>query len=297
MHLERTLIAALVMTLAVPLAAWAERAEIAVERGTPLLLDLHSGTLIVQTWDRDSVELQAWGDEDLHLDLRQRGRRVHGSVGGEYGHPVEADVEVRVPVWMPIEVEGRDLDCEIEAVDNEVEVRVLGGDLLIQGGRGRVRVRSVHGSVTLRGTHGEIDVHATNEGIRMRDVEGEIVAESVNGDIRIEGAVATMADLVSTSGDILYDGSILPEGDYFFDTHHGEIRIGIDPEASALIEIETYDGDVIAHGAKLEQALVEVKRGREFRLELGQAEARVRLRSFSGDVELYDLKGGRRKGR
>ena len=40
-----------------------------------------------------------------------------------------------------IDVEGRDLDCEIEAVDNEVEVRVLGGDLLIQGGRDRVRVR------------------------------------------------------------------------------------------------------------------------------------------------------------
>ena len=296
MHLMRTLPAVLALTLVLPLAAHAERSELAVERGTALLLNLDSGTLIVQTWDKDLVEMQAWGDEGLRIDLRKRGRRAQGTISGEYGHPVQADVEVRVPVWMPIEIEGRDLDCEIEAVDNEVEVRVLGGDLLIQGGRDRVKVRSVHGAVTLRGTRGDIDVHATNEDIRMRNVEGDIIAESVNGDIRIEGAVSTTAELVTTSGDILYDGVILSDGDYFFDTHHGAIRLGIPPETSALIEIETYDGDVSTQGAELDQALVETRRGREYRAELGQGEARVRLRNFSGDIELYDLKGGRRKG-
>jgi hypothetical protein len=281
--------------LLLPHSAQAERAEVAVDRESTLLLELHSGTLIVQTWDQDVVEMQAWGDDELRIELRQRGSRVRGTVTREHGHPVDADVEVFLPEWMPIEIEGRDLDCEIEAAESDVEVRVLGGDLLVQGGGGRVRVRSVHGSVTLRGTRGDIDIHATNDDIRMRDVEGAIVAESVHGDIRIEGARAEIAELVTTSGDVLYDGSIDRDGDYFFSTHQGDIRVAIPPDTSALVEIETYDGDVIVHGAALEQALVEVKRDREFRAELGSAEARVRIRNFSGDVELYDLKRGRGK--
>jgi len=296
MHLKHPLYLAFGLLFAIPLTAHAETTELEVERGSTLLLELHSGTLIVQTWDEDTVELQAWGDDDdVRIDLRKRGQRVLGTVSGEHGHQIEADIEVRIPEWMPLEVEGRDLDCEIEAGDTAVEARVLGGDMLVQGGRGRVKVRSVHGSVTLRGTRGDIDVHATNEDIRMRDVEGDIIAESVNGSIRIEGAIATTAELITTSGDILYDGSILSEGDYFLDTHHGDIRMSVPPETSALIEIETYEGEVETRGTEIGDALEEVKRGREFRAELGQGEARVRIRTFSGDVELYGAKGGHRK--
>lgn len=295
MHQTRItpLVALLLTVLAVPAAA--ERAKVDVDRDATLFLELHSGTLIVQTWDQDSVQLEAFGDEELRVDLRKRGRRVHGTVSGVFGHPVEADVEVRIPVWMPLEIEGRELDTELEQPGADVEVRVLGGDLLLQGGRGRVRIRSVHGSVTLRGTTGEIDVHATNEDIRMHDVEGSILAESVHGDIRIEGARTAHAELVTTSGDVLYDGSIDDEGDYFFSTHDGDVRLTVPPDTSALVEIETFDGEVNVHGPRLEQALVEVRRGREYRAELGEAQARVRIRNFQGDVELYDLKSGRNK--
>ena len=45
----------------------------------------------------------------------------------------------------------------------------------------------------------------------------------------------------------------------------------------------------------IEQALEEVRRDREYRAELGSGEARIRIRNFSGDIELYDLKRGRAK--
>jgi hypothetical protein len=295
MDLKRILPVAAAFFITVPTLALAARTDIAVDRDTSVLLDLHSGTLVVQTWSEDRVEMEAWGDDDFELALNRRGRRVVGSIAGEYGHPVDADIEVRIPEWMAIEVEGRDLDCEIEGAGSEIEVRVLGGDLLISGGRDHIKIRSVHGSVTLRDASGEIDIHATNEDIRIRDVEGTIVAESVHGDIRLEGARVTSADLITTSGDILYDGSIDREGDYFFATHDGDIRLTVAPDVSALVEIETFQGEVIAHGATLDQALVEVRRDREYRVELGEAQARVRIRNFSGDVELYDLKRGRNK--
>jgi hypothetical protein len=293
----RMLIAACVLMAVGASGAAAQRAALEVGRDSALLLQLDSGTLIVQTWDQDRVQVEVFAEGPARLDLRQRGRRVHGTVTGEMGHPIEADVEVRVPDWMPLEIEGRELDCDLEQPGSNVEVRVLGGDLMLQGGRGEVRIRSVHGAVTLRGTSGEIDVHATNGDIRIRDVEGNIVAESVHGDIRIEGALAHEAELVTTSGDVLYDGSIESRGNYLFSTHDGDVRLTVPPDVSALVEIETYYGDVSATGARLERALVEVRRDREYRLELGAAEARVRIRNFRGDVELYDLKSGHRKGR
>jgi hypothetical protein len=295
MYLKRILPLAAAFLIIAPTVATAERMDIAVNRDTSLLLDLHSGTLIVRTWDEDRVEMTAWGDDKLDLVLQKRGRRVLGEVSGEYGHPVEADIEVQMPEWMAIEVEGRELDCEIENAGSSVEVRVLGGDLLISGGRGRIKIRSVHGSMALSDAAGEIDIHATNEDIRLRDVEGTILVESVHGDIRLEGARATSAELVTTSGDILYDGSIDRDGDYFLSSHDGNIRLTVAPDISALVEIETFEGEVNAHGAALEQALVEIRRDREYRLELGEAQARVRIQNFSGSIELYDLKRGRNK--
>lgn len=297
MHRTRILLlAAALLGLGAGTAA-AQTARMEVDRDTALFLELHSGTLVVQTWDEDVVRLEVFADSDdrPHAELRLRGRRVHGTVSGGHGHPIEADVEVRIPRWMPLEVEGRELDCEIEQPGSEVDVRVLGGDLLLQGGRDRVRIRSVHGSVTLRGTTGEIDVHATNEDIRMHDVHGGILAESVHGDIRIEGALSRHVELVTTSGDVLYDGTLAEDGDYYFSTHDGDVRLTVPPEASALVEIETFDGEVSVHGPRLEQALTEVRRDREYRVELGDGGARVRIRNFRGDVELYDLKRGRRK--
>ena len=295
MDLKRVLPLAAAFLITAPTVATAESTEVAVDRDTSLLLDLHFGSLIVQTWSEDRVKMEAWSDDELVLALRKRGRRVLGTIQGEYGHPVEADVEVRIPEWMAIEVEGRDLDCEIEGVGSKVEIRVLGGDLLVSGGRESIKIHSVYGSVTLRDASGQIDINATNEDIRLRDVDGTIIAESVHGDIRIEGARVTAAELVTTSGDILYDGMIDRDGDYFFATHDGDIRLTIAPDISALVEIETFTGEVIAHGAELEQALVEVRRDREYRLELGEAQARIRIRNFSGDIELYDLKRGRSK--
>jgi len=294
MHPKQALLLVAILLIARPAAA--ESIEIDVGRDTTLLLEVHSGTLIVQTWDRDQVQMQAWADDDVDLDLSRRGRRIRGTIKGEYGHPVDADVEVRIPKWMPLEIKGRDLDCELEGLEASVDARVLGGDLLIDGGRDRIRVRSVHGSVTLRGSSGLIDIHATNEDIRMRDVSGEIVAETVHGDIRIEGALVTAVELVSTSGDIIYDGTIDREGEYFLSTHDGDIRLAVPPDTSALLEIETYEGGVYASGAEIEQALVEVRRDREFRAELGDGQARVRLQNFNGDIELYDRKRGRSKG-
>lgn len=295
MQLKNTLTLAMALAAGLHAPARAESVETAVDRETTLLVEVHSGTLIVQTWDRDFVEMQAWGDEPLQLDLRKRGRRLRGTVEGGHGHPVEADVEVRMPAWMPLEVEGRELDCEIESLSASIEARVLGGDLLIQGGRGRIRVHSVHGSVTLRGSSGQIDIHATNDDIRMHDVEGQIIAETVHGDIRIEGARSREVELVSTSGDLLYDGAIERDGEYFFSTHEGDVRLAIPPDTSALLEIETYKGEVQVQGASLEAALVEVRRDREYRAELGEGQARVRIQNFNGNVELYDLKRGRRK--
>lgn len=295
MYLKRILPLALAILTSTAAGALAERTELGVDRDTSLFLDLNSGTLIIQTWAQEKVQLEAWGDDAVTVDLRKRGRRVTGTVEGTYGHPVEADIEVRIPEWMAVEVEGRDLDCEIEGVGAAVEVRVLGGDLLITGGRERIRIRSVHGSVTLRDAVGEIDIHAANEDVRLRDIEGTILVESVHGDIRLEGAHVSSAELITTSGDILYDGSIDRDGDYFLSTHDGDIRLTVAPDISALVEIETFDGEVIAHGAALEQALVELRRDREYRLELGGGQARVRLRNFSGDIELYDLKRGHSK--
>lgn len=268
-----------------------------VEAGTILQVENHQGFVLVQAWDGARVLVTADYGRRGGVEVLESRSRLRVLAEAKRGRkdsdgPGRVEFAIRVPRGMEVRVEGHRTDVELENMGGRVEVDVLDGDVFVTGGREHVVLRSVQGSVEVHGAEGEIELHAPNEDIELRDCTGPIEAESVNGDIRMEGISSSSVDAITTQGDILYDGSLLADGDYYFSSHQGDVSVGLPADADLHVSVVTYSGH-FEHD--LDLVLERPKRGQRVEFELGAGRGRLRIESFSGDIHLFDPKRGRAK--
>ena len=256
-----------------------------VTKGTRLVLSNNAGEVLVRSWDRDQVRVQATHSEREKLDiqtadmtLRIRGRAARGP-------STLIDYQITVPRWMPVNLSGTYLESTIEGTTAEVTVETVHGNVRVVGGSGAISVRSVEGTITVEKATGKVQATTVNEGIRLTNVSGDMTAETTNGDIVIENAQTTSLDASTVNGDVTFNGSIRDGGAYRLTTHGGDIRVGLGGAPNATVFVRTFQGDF---GADFPIQLPEGQSARSgskrFNFTLGTGSARIELQSFNGDI-------------
>ena len=264
-----------------------------VEKGTRLVIEHDVGALVILTWERDAIGVEARYDADDHeLDVRDSGLWFNVDLMGRRGPKGYAELALRVPEWIPVEVRGHEVDVEIEGVLASVDVDLVGGDVFVRGGRGRVDVTTVHGGIEIQDATGEIDLTTVHEDVELHDCSGEVRVECVNGDVRMEGLQSAAVDVATTHGDILIDGTLEANGDFHLSTHAGDVAVSLLPGTDLTVTVDTFHGTV---RARLDAELEVVREGKRYRMVLGEGRGRLSIESFEGDVVLYDPKRGRGK--
>src|ERR687897_1500431 len=152
-----------------------------VTKGTRLVLSNNAGEVVVRSWDRDQVRIQATHGaretitaETTDMTLRIRTQRATGSRGP--GGLV--DYQITVPRWMPVNLSGTYLDAAIEGTTAEVTVETVHGNARVSGGNGAVSLRSVEGVITVDKAHRRGPGTTVNESHRITNSTGEINAET-----------------------------------------------------------------------------------------------------------------------
>lgn len=266
--------------------------DMAVEPGMRLEIASQAGYTLVRAWDEDRISVQAEHGPRAEIEFRKVGDVVLLRPEGYQGRSAIVDLEVRVPAWMPVRLEGHHVDVEIEGLQSEVDVDLVDGDILLRNASGKIMLRSVQGSIEVTGCSGDIDVGSTNEGIFLQDCEGQILAETINGDLRLEGISSSRVEGVTLNGDILYDGSTNPDGEYYFATHHGDVEISVPENADLTISVANVDGDF---ESDFDMRPVGTRPGKRLKFVLGEGSGQLRVESFNGDITLFDPKSGRTK--
>ena len=277
------LIPLMVAALAMVPAAAAQDTVVAVERGTRLHVENHRGEVVISTWSRDAVRVRA-------IDLGERQRLSVGRSGsvlrvrpdGTRG-PEDAELEIAVPAWMDIRVEGNQLDVGIRGGEGEISVETVGGDVVVEGGAGLVSVRTIQGEVGIRGAVGRIEAVSVNEDVTLTDVGGDLYVETTNGDITLQAARSTSVRATTVNGDIEYAGTIRDNGRYVFATHNGDMSITVPRETNAMVTVSTYHGEF---ESDFPVRLTGATRDRQFNFTLGSGSARLELESFNGEIRL-----------
>jgi DUF4097 and DUF4098 domain-containing protein YvlB len=261
-----------------------------VTKGTRLVLSNNAGEVVVRSWERDQVRIQAThgaretiSAETTDMTLRIRTQRTSGSRGP--GGLV--DYQITVPRWMPVNLSGTYLDATIEGTTAEVTVETVHGNARVTGGNGAVSLRSVEGVITVDKASGRVQATTVNEGIRITNVSGEITAETTNGDVFIDNATTSNLEAFTVNGDMTFNGTIRDNGVYRLGTHNGDIRVGLGGANNATVFVRTFQGDFAADfPVQLPEGQNPRSGSKRFNFTLGSGSARIELQSFGGDIVL-----------
>jgi DUF4097 and DUF4098 domain-containing protein YvlB len=283
---------ALALTLAQAQAPSASRdtpktdETIPVQRGTRLEINNFAGEVVIHTWDKDQVHVVARHQARMKVGIRNAGGRVRITAAAMSGADGSVDYDLTVPAWMPIRSEGTYNFVTIEGAQAEVFADTVRGDVVVKGGTGAITAKTVEGEVQIDGARGKLTVSSVNHQILITNVTGEITADSVNGAITMTGIGASSVDASTVNGTITFEGRIADNGHYNFETHNGDLLLGLPDTINATFTIRTYQGSLSTDLPLEGVGRNDLQRGRRVTTTLGNGSADVSLETFGGRIRL-----------
>jgi hypothetical protein len=243
----------------------------------------HAGEVIVRTWSRNEVRVQASYSSYDRVKIIQSDRSVKIQSETRHGLPEEVDYELTIPRAMAVDVWGFESDVSVTGAQNGVRVETLEGDIEISDCAGDITIHSVEGDLRVTGSSGRLEANGTDGEVMVVGFEGDVYAESIDGEIRLEEIEGSIVEGKTVDGDVVYDGSIRDEGRYKLTSHDGDVIVTIPAGTNATIEVATFDGEF---EADFPIQITGAQGDRKFSFIVGDGSARLELHTFDGDIQL-----------
>lgn len=258
-----------------------------VAKGTRLVLSNNAGEVVVRSWDREQVRVQATHSDRVTIDVASADATLRVRSRGTRGPAGLIDYQVTVPRWMAVNLSGTYLESTIEGTTAEVTVESVNGNVRVVGGSGNINVRSVQGTIRVEKASGNVRATTVNEGITLTNVSGDVYAETTNGDIDVENAQTTSLEISTVNGDVTFNGSMRDGGLYRLTTHSGDLRLGLGGVNNATVFVRTFQGDFRSDfPIQLPEGQSAREGSKRFNFTLGSGSARIELQTFNGDITL-----------
>jgi DUF4097 and DUF4098 domain-containing protein YvlB len=263
-----------------------------------LELEVFQGQVVVRTWDRDAVRIQAEHSPSHGVEIHRSGDAitVEPDVERGYGFAHTMDFEITVPRAFDLSLEGVALGVDIVGSEGEIEVTTAHGSIDVQGGRGSIILESVNGPVRLEGARGDMEIVGVSGGVTIMDCAGDIYAESVGGDLSFENVTSSDVEAGTVGGTLRYTGTIEDGGSYAFGSHAGSIWLNLPSTINAEIEALTLVGDIeidlpgAPSGPESERGLPGLRK-KEMSFEVGNGSARIEVETFAGTIRIQRTGG------
>ncbi len=256
---------------------------IAVRPETRLEMRLHGGDIVVHTWNRPAVRIEADLSGRDRLEVTYGGAVLQVGASSRRGGPHSVDFTLTVPAAMDLNLSGTYSDITVDGTTGRVSLETVQGDITLQGGSGLVTVHSVSGDVHVSGVRGQLEAHSTNGTVEAEDVTGSVNAETVNGDITLRGVRSDDVTATTVNGDIEYRGTIRDNGQYRLSNHNGDVTVTVPAGTNASVTVSTFNGDF---ESDFPVTLSGGRQGKRFSFTIGSGSATLDLESFQGSIRL-----------
>jgi len=255
-----------------------------------------AGRIEVQGWDNPEVEVRGdigEGVEKVDFATDHGHTIIKVRVPNHSFHSASADLRIRVP---------RDSELDISGVSSEVVVANVEGELMAKTVSGNVRadvfgrdteIKTVSGDVAMRGNdkgEGEMHITTISGNIHVDRAGGDLEASTVSGDMTLRLSPSHSIRLRSTSGDIGLEGKLTKGGNIDAETVSGELTVRASHEGGLDYQVNTFSGDIKNCMGLDSERVSKYGPGRRLNGTRGEGadQARIRLKTMSGDVELCD---------
>jgi len=248
-------------------------------RPVVVLQNIVNGRIEVKSWKNPEIVVSSTAPSDkVAIDVEQAGDRIDISASAlttsSQPHEIEANFQLTVPE------------------ETELQLRTQTGLIYVEQVMGDMKLESVAGDVHLKEVSGYIIVKTTGGSLVCSTCSGKLEFTSISGGAQVLQPTLNNVNLMTTSGNILYDGDFIRNGIYTMKSGKGlvEVRFSgndsfdlnaqttmgtVDNQASAYLKPDTHKGHHLgsrfAHG---------------FSGTVGQGFAKVELSSYSGTIRI-----------
>jgi hypothetical protein len=254
-------------------------------------------------------EVRGWTPEDArrHADeftanppIEQQGNLVR--VGDK--SPREYHFSVQYTIEVPAETE-----VHATTGSGGVDVNGIGGPITLVAGSGEVRIAGVQhdvratagaGNISIAGVEGDVDASTGSGKIEIAGVKGEVRAHAHSGEIDIAGpggpvtvsgssgnvelsGVAQDTRVETSSGTITVNGN--PTGHSYWELHSSSGAVTLNVPADASFHFLAHSGSGTI-SSDIPMMAEESSSKHDLRAHLGSGDARVEIRTSSGNIRL-----------
>lgn len=281
---------------ALPLLAMAGRDEekrVPADREGHVRITNTSGSVSVIGWDRAEVDVKGeLGGGVERLDVMDE----RGNVRIEVVLPTfsirdgSADLVVRVPVHSQLEITTVSAEIKVTGVNGRTRLKSVSGDVVASLASTEIEMQSVSGDVTLSGggVSGNAQLKSVSGDVSIKAFGGSLDAATVSGDVIVNMEHLRDLHVRSTSGDVVVSGSLDAGARIEAESVSGDVKLGLPAGGGFVSDIETFSGDIGGCFSRQVTRASEHGPGKRLYVTEGNGDARIRVKSFSGDVVFCD---------
>lgn len=250
-----------------------------------------SGSVVVTGWDRNEIEVTGeLGEGTERLEFSRTGQltRVKVILPKRSSHVESTDLILKVPAGSSIAANTVSADLRVEGVRGAQRLQSVSGDIRTDVDREDVECKTVSGNIRVTGSsHGSLTTVMTVSGdATLERLAGEVNGNTVSGDLTVSMGETSRSRLRSTSGDLIVTGRLADDARLDFESMSGDVRVDLGGPVNAEFDVSSFNGDISNCFGPKPVRTDEYAPGTELRFRQGTGGARVRIKTFNGDVRL-----------
>jgi DUF4097 and DUF4098 domain-containing protein YvlB len=250
-----------------------------------------SGSVVVKGWDRSEIEVTGElgdGTERLEFSRADQLTRVKVILPKRSSHVESSDLIVKVPAASSIAVNTVSADLRVEGVRGAQRLQSVSGDIHTSVVSEDLECKTVSGNVRVTGSDQRslTTVMTVSGDANLDRLAGEVNGNTVSGDLTVSMGEANRSRFRSTSGDLVVNGRLAGDARLDFESMSGDVSVDLAGPLDAEFDVSSFNGEISNCFGPKPMRTDEYAPGTELRFRQGTGGARVRIKTFNGDVRL-----------
>jgi len=250
-------------------------------KGHPVVVlqNIVNGRIEVKSSKNSEVIVSSTAIADkVAIDIEQVGDRIDISASSLGSSPLPHEVEANFQLTVPEQT--------------ELQLKTQTGLIYVEQVTGDMKLESVAGDVHLKEVSGYIIVKTTGGSLVCTLCSGKLEFTSISGGAQVLQPSLTNVNLMTTSGNILYDGDFIRTGIYTMRSGKGLVEVRFSGNDSFDLNARTNLGVVDNQAAAFLKPDTHASRHTASRYAhslfgtVGQGLAKVELSSYSGTIRI-----------
>lgn len=221
--------------------------------GKLLKVETQSGSVKIETWDKNEVHIKVYGNEKAKEKLEFKfneedwgvyiaTKRKDSFWGFNWGHSLHVRFEIMVPKSYNTKVSTSGGNIGVKNLAGNIDGKTSGGDLKLYDNVGNTNVSTSGGDVTIKNNKGNTHASTSGGNISVTDFNGDLEVSTSGGDVELKGGNAKI-DASTSGGDVKLDywGENLGID---LSTSGGDITVYLPADFSAKANLKTSGGSI-----------------------------------------------------